>query len=233
MRNTTGFSGIDQLATTALSDATETLLASLERAALFDHPFRHWVAAKVFPASVVYDLRALPIASAGTDGVSGKRELHNDTRAYFDAANIARFPACAAVAQAFQSPVIIQAIERLTGADLTKTYVRLEYAQDTEGFWLEPHTDLGVKRLTMLIYLADGVEDQSDLGTDLFADAGTWAKRSAFEDNTAVIFVPGGDTWHGLQRRPIRGVRRSVIMNYVTEDWRAREQLSWPDSPVR
>jgi len=28
-------------------------------------------------------------------------------------------------------------------------------------------------------------------------------------------------------------VRRSVILNYVTHDWRARDQLSYPDQPVR
>ena len=44
--------------------------------------------------------------------------------------------------------------------------MRLEYAQDTDGFWLEPHTDLGVKLFTMLIYLPDSGE-QNDLGTDI------------------------------------------------------------------
>jgi hypothetical protein len=28
-------------------------------------------------------------------------------------------------------------------------------------------------------------------------------------------------------------VRKSVIMNYVTDDWRAREQLAYPATPVR
>jgi hypothetical protein len=47
------------------------------------------------------------------------------------------------------------------------------------------------------------------------------------------VFVPGADTWHGLARRTIEGVRRSIIMNYVTDDWRAREQLAYPTTPVR
>ncbi len=48
-----------------------------------------------------------------------------------------------------------------------------------------------------------------------------------------MIFVPGSDTWHGFEKRPIAGVRRSVILNYVTDEWRAREQLSYPEAPVR
>lgn len=164
--------------------------------------------------------------------MSGKRELHNDQRRYFDADNNARFPVCTAVADAFQSGEVAQTIEAATGADLSGAYVRLEYAQDIDGFWLEPHTDLGVKRFTMLIYLSD-CPGQGDLGTDIFSDPHTWAARPPFMDNTALVFVPGSNTWHGLTRRPIDGVRRSIIMNYVTDDWRAREQLAYPTTPVR
>jgi hypothetical protein len=177
-------------------------------------------------------LRRLPFPSPDLRGVSGKRELHNDQRHYFDAANNRRFEACAAVAGAFQSAPVVRAIGATTGAVLTGSYVRLEYAQDTEGFWLQPHTDLGVKLFTMLIYLPES-EDQGDLGTDLYADPDTWSKRPPFTDNSAVVFVPGANSWHGLGRRPIPGVRKTVIMNYVTDQWRAREQLAYPDTPVR
>jgi hypothetical protein len=163
--------------------------------------------------------------------VSGKRELHNDQRVYFDVPATLRFDECAAVADAFQSARVCLAIQAATGADLSETYVRLEYAQDVDGFWLEPHTDLGVKRFTMLIYLAES-PDQADLGTDIYSAPGVWAKRPLFSDNAALVFVPGGDTWHGLAPRPIAGVRRSIIMNYVTAEWRAREQLAYPDRPV-
>ena len=215
------------------SNVEAVLNASLAAARPSDQPFRHWTVSDVFPETVLATLRSLPIAPASTHGVSGKRELHNDVRRYLDRETMARFPACAEVAAAFQSAAVVATIERVMGADLSGTFVRLEYAQDVDGFWLQPHTDLGVKRFTMLIYLDDGAVDQSDLGTDLFADADTWAKRSAFVDNTALVFVPGDDTWHGLLRRPIAGVRRSLIMNYVTAEWRARDQLAYPETPVR
>ena len=212
---------------------TAALLDSLAAAEPFAEPYAHWIARGVFPPAVAATLNQLPIATAGTEGVSGKRELHNDTRQYFDAANMARFPACAAVARAFQSPAVVGRIETVMKTDLTGAYVRLEYAQDIDGFWLEPHTDLGVKRFTMLIYLNAEGDAQAGLGTDIFADPSTWAKSPPFDDNTALIFVPGAKTWHGLRQRPIAGVCRSVIMNYVTTDWRAREQLAFPDTPVQ
>ncbi len=209
-----------------------SLIASFARSAPQPTPFRHWLLSDVFPDGVTRDLCRLPFTRPDLNGVSGKRELHNDQRHYFDAENNARFDVCAAVADAFQSPEVTQAIELATGVDLEGAYVRLEYAQDADGFWLEPHTDLGVKRFTMLIYLSDS-PDQADLGTDIFSDPETWAARPPFTDNTALVFVPGSNTWHGLTRRPIEGVRRSVIMNYVTDEWRAREQLAYPTTPVR
>jgi len=209
-----------------------SLVAAFDKARVDRDPYPHWILKDVFPADLARALKSLPFPMPDLGGISGKRELHNDQRHYFDAANNARFDVCAAVADAFQSSAVVGCIESGTGADLRQSYVRLEYAQDTDGFWLEPHTDLGVKRFTMLIYLADDAT-QDDLGTDIYRDHETWAKRTTFADNSALIFVPGAQTWHGLQRRPIRGVRRSVIMNYVTEAWRARDQLAYPTTPVR
>lgn len=224
----TSLSSPDELTEAVTVSLTDCLAARRQ----FDEPFRHWMVADVFPPAVAAALRSLPFPRVALGGVSGKRELHNDERRYFDAGNNARFAECAAVADAFQSAHVVESIEEGTGAELSASFVRLEYAQDTDGFWLEPHTDLGVKKFTMLIYLSDGA-GQVDLGTDIYADRETWAKRTAFADNTALIFVPGHNTWHGLARRPITGVRKSVIMNYVTAAWRARDQLAYPATPVR
>jgi hypothetical protein len=223
--HTASHSNLTQIVTTSLLDA-------FRRAESDRDPFPHWILHNVLPAGATKVLRALPFAPADLHGVSGKREFHNDQRHYFDAKTNARFELCGAIADAFQSPQVVRALGDMVGSDLSGAYVRLEYAQDTDGFWLNPHTDLGVKRLTLLIYLSESV-DQADLGTDIYRDPETWAKRPRFEDNAALMFVPGANTWHGMERRRIPGVRRSVIMNYVTDDWRAREQLAYPDTPVR
>ena len=43
-----------------------------------------------------------------------------------------------------------------------------------------------------------------------------------------MVFVPANNTYHGFEKRPIKGVRTSLIINYVTNEWRAREQLVLP-----
>ncbi len=47
-----------------------------------------------------------------------------------------------------------------------------------------------------------------------------------------MIFVPSDSTYHGFEPREIQGIRKSVIINYVTNEWRAREQLAYPATPV-
>ena len=47
--------------------------------------------------------------------------------------------------------------------------------------------------------------------------------------NGGFVFVPGSDTWHAFHRRPIHGVRRSLIINYVRPEWRSRHELAYPD----
>ena len=213
-----------------VSEAKAALAASLGAAARAEAPYRHWDLSNIFGEEVVSELASLPFPAPELGGLSGARELHNNTRRYFDQTNIAAFPVCRTIAETFQDPETVGMIERATGANLEGCYLRIEYAQDVDGFWLAPHTDLGVKKLTMLYYLGD--EGQADLGTDIYADGETWAKRSTFSADSALVFVPSNNTWHGFSPRPINGVRKSVIINYVTDEWRAREQLAYPNQPV-
>ena len=209
-----------------------TVAASIAGRKAFDKPYRHYLVEDFFPADMAHDLAHLPFAAPMLDGVSGKRELHNDTRSYFDAAAMRRFPVMRAVAEALQSPAVTKLIARTFDAPIDDTFLRLEYAQDIDGFWLQPHTDLGVKKFTCLIYLSEGPGHER-LGTDIYSSPERHFGSSPFKRGGAMIFVPGDNTWHGFEKRRIEGVRRSVILNYVTHDWRAREQLSFPDQTVR
>jgi hypothetical protein len=47
-----------------------------------------------------------------------------------------------------------------------------------------------------------------------------------------LIFIPANNTWQGFHKRPIQGIRRSLIVNYVGAEWRARHELAFPDQPV-
>lgn len=177
------------------------------------------------------DIAALELPVSGVGDLSGKREYHNDTRHYIDQANIAAHECAASLAHAFQAPRMVALIEAFFKTAIDGTFLRIEYAQDTSGFWLEPHTDLGVKRLTLLLYLPNA-GGQDDLGTDIYNADKSWAKRAPFAPNSAMAFVPGGDTYHGFEAREIKGVRKSLILNYVTTDWRDRDQLCFPEATV-
>ena len=221
-----------QSATASVDDIKAAVRASIAARQSFDKPYHHALIHNLFPAAVARELTDLPFQAPGLDGVSGKRELHNDKRRYFDAATNAEHPVMGRIAEALQATDIVSEFARAFDAPLDGTFLRLEYAQDIDGFWLEPHTDLGVKKFTCLIYLSDGPGHEK-LGTDIYASKEEHFGAPPFTPNSALIFVPGTDTWHGFEKRPIEGVRRSVILNYVSQDWRAREQLSFPDAPVR
>jgi hypothetical protein len=203
---------------------------SLRAASAVDAPYRHWILRGVLPDDVAQALDALPFEAPPLDGVSGSREIHNNTRRYIDAAAIAQHAVARSLAEAFQHPDTVAAVEEVTGAALDGCCLRIEYAQDTDGFWLKPHTDLGVKKFTLLYYLSPDAAE--DLGTDIYADGDTWSHRAPFEPGAALAFVPSDCTWHGFELRPIAVVRKSLIVNYVTEAWMAREQLAYPDRPV-
>ena len=217
--------------TNASGAVVASLLESFAAAEARETPYRHWLLDRCFPAGTIDEVLDLPFPAPQLGGVSGKREVHNATRKYFDTENRGKFPVVAAVADALQDPRVTGAIERKFGTKLGGSYLRIEYAQDTDGFWLEPHTDLGVKLFTFLLYLSKD-PSHADLGTDIYDREKQHVGRSPFAPNAAMIFVPSDITYHGFESRKIHGVRKSIIINYVTNEWRAREQLAFPDMPI-
>jgi hypothetical protein len=211
-------------------DLADALVLGVQKASFCAHPFPNWRFSSLFPERIAAALGNLPFDPSPLTGASGRRELHNERRRYFSGDMLREFPVAREVAEAFQSARVVQALVMLTGALLMGAFLRIEYAVDLDGFWLEPHTDLGVKVFSLLIQL--GSPGQEALGTDLYAAPDAWAERVPFGWNTALGFVPSARSWHGFEPRPINGVRRSLIVNYVTDEWRERSQLAFADRPV-
>ena len=84
----------------------------------------------------------------------------------------------------------------------------------------------------MVIYLCLG-PDAKGWGTDIYDSDKKLVGSSSAEFDSAVIFIPGENTWHGFEPRKIVGVRRLMEINYVRPSWRSREQLSFPDRPIK
>lgn len=202
-------------------------LSCLSRARRETWPYDYWLLDQALPERVVDDIASLPFAPPGKPVFDGRREANNSTRVYFSPEMQARFPVCREVAQGFKEPRVLEAIRKTTGRDVAQGHLRIEYCQDVDGFWLEPHVDIPVKLYTMLVYLS-GEPELRDAGTEVY-DAAPEHKTVAtapYERNKGLIFIPGKETWHGFRKRPIRGVRKSIIVNYVAGDWRAKEELA-------
>lgn len=226
-------------ANTALKEqpmaATDAVAASfihaLETAKRSDVPWRHWLMSSVLPADIAREVVSLPINPAKILDTKGRRETNNASRVHFAGARIAEFPVVRAICEAFQSDPVTSSIERICGISLGGTNLRVEFCQDTEGFWLEPHTDIGVKKYTMLIYLSEGPGCDT-WGTDVMSDANTYVGRAPSPYNSGLIFIPAGNTWHAFQPRPIVGVRRALMINFVGPEFRNRFELAYPDQPI-
>ena len=204
---------------------------SLLNATAVRAPFPHWLLRDVLPPWLRDAAHALPFPPPALGDTLGKRETYNSRRIFMSEENRERFLACAMLADAFQDEATVGLLEDLTGTTLAGGFTRIEYCLDTDGFWLEPHTDIGAKMLTLLIYLSDH-PDAENWGTDIMDAAGNVLERASGATNHGLVFVPGPDTWHGFVKRRIAGTRRSLIVNYVKPEWRSRHELAFPDQAV-
>ncbi len=217
------------LATSAACVA-QSVLAAFQAPARTE-PFRHWILDAVLPGISAARLARLdPPGEAVGDG-GGRRETHNDRRVFLSPALQAADADCRDLAQALHAPGVVAALAARCGTHLDGTRLRIEYCRDHDGFWLEPHTDIGAKLFTLLIYLNTPPPGE-DWGTDLYDAAGALAGTAPSRANAGVAFVPGPDTWHGYRRRPITGARRTLIVNYVVPDWRSVHELAFPEALV-
>ncbi len=194
-------------------------------------PYRHWFLEDVLPEDVCNAIKALPFDPPRIEDTKGKREAHNDTRTFFSVEHRERFDVCRAVAEALQDGETVRKLERTCGITLKGGFLRIEYCQDTEGFWLEPHTDISEKLFTMLVYLSTDAGSEK-WGTDILDENLDLVMTVPYAFNCGLIFIPGANTWHGFHKRPISGVRKLIIVNYVKDEWRSRHELAYPHQAV-
>ncbi len=204
-----------------------SLLDCLRNLNHISRPFDHWLLTNALPEGFCEALTSLPFKLPQDNVFNGKRETNNSTRIYFTPENQAKFVVCRRVVEGFKDAGVKSAIEEATGTDLSKTRLRIEYCQDAGGFWLEPHTDIFVKKFTMLVYLTDDV-NLSKAGTDIHEGPPDfkYVGSAPYGKNLGVIFIPGTNTWHGVGHHPFKGIRKSIIINYVTSDWQDTWELA-------
>ncbi len=213
--------------TLTINPVANSFLACLANARHVTDPFDFWLLDGALPEADVDAIAELPVAAPADVVFSGRRETNNSSRMFFDAGAQETYPVCRRVVDGFKDARVIAAIEAETGAKLAGTRLRIEYCQDAPGFWLEPHTDISVKKFTMLVYLLDDPALRL-AGTDIHAGPPdySYVTTAPYGRNLGVIFIPGKNTWHGVGHHPLKGLRKSIIINYVAPDWRDTFELA-------
>lgn len=211
-------------------EVADHFLRSLRAAQREEKPYRHWKMTDVLPTDMCTGLLTLPIAPPTIYDRDGTRDTYNQSRAFITPELRRDFPACQVLADALQRADVARQLAETFEIVAEGSHLRVEYIQDTDGAWLEPHRDIPDKLFSMVVYLCTGPEAK-EWGTDIYDDDRKWIGRAAADFNTAVTFKAGPNTWHGFDKRPIKGVRRLLEINYV-QKWRDRGQLAFPDRPV-
>jgi hypothetical protein len=196
-----------------------------------DWPYRTWKMKEVLPLNLCIGILTLPICPAFLGKTDGTRGTYNDQRTFITPTLRGKFACCQALADALQRPTVARQLAETCAIQVEGSYLRMEYIQDIDRAWLEPHRDIPEKLFSMVIYLFHG-PDSVEWGTDIYDHDMKWIGRATGAFNSATIFIAGPHTWHGFEPRTIVGVRRLMEINYVTPDWRRRDQLAFPDRPI-
>jgi hypothetical protein len=211
-------------------DIARHFAAALAAAERLELPYRRWSLKQVLPIEACTAILVLPVAPPHLGDTDGTRNSYNAQRCFFTPKMRQDFAICENLAEAMQDPLVVRQFAQTCEIDPKDCFVRIEYIQDIDGAWLEPHRDIKEKVFSMVIYLCTGPE-AAGWGTDIYDDDVKWIGRSSAEFDSATIFKAGPNTWHGFDKRKIIGVRRLMEVNYV-RDWRDRDQLAFPDRPI-
>jgi len=211
--------------TNTKNNIVEIVNRNLKNAELKTNPFNHWIFNKVLPIKIAEDFLKLLIDVPEISFYSGKRETNNSTRVFLNKENCSKYSCMQDVVDIFNNPEIILQLSNICGKNLTKGKLRIEYTMDTGSFWLEPHLDIKEKMITFLVYLSND-PNSSEWGTTVYNNDLTFHSKAPYKQNLGLMFMADKNTWHGVPEQNIQGIRRNLIINYVTSDWKSVHELA-------
>ncbi|MAH53562.1 MAG: hypothetical protein QGF80_05375 [Pelagibacteraceae bacterium] len=188
-------------------------------------PFKHWLFDGVLSEETIDELLKLPLPVPKIEKHTGKRESQNQTRVFLNKECCNKHSVAKNVTNVFNHPSIISKLSNICGRDLTKGKLRIEYTLDTGDFWLEPHLDIKEKLVTFLIYLSKD-PGSSEWGTTIYNRDLSFHSKAPYKSNMGLMFMAGEDTWHGVPKQNIQGIRKNLIINFVTKDWKSINELA-------
>tara|TARA_Y100001935_G_scaffold15059_1_gene11276 strand:- start:92 stop:754 length:663 start_codon:yes stop_codon:yes gene_type:complete len=205
----------------------------------FDDPFLHWELNKPLTDEQINEIIRADIdnplehnlnydGTRAIDGGEGKfRQGIADGgkalkfRCFVTKENSNSFPHLTKFINELQAKETTETISKLTGKDLSNSYVRVEVICDRQGFWLKPHCDIKEKLMSCLLFINKHNESEN-LGTDLYDSNLKRVKTLPYKDNYGYFFTSGPNTWHGMEKKEIKKERRCLQVNYVSfkTDWK-------------
>lgn len=193
----------------------------------YNFPFKHWQLKDFFESSIIENIFSLDIPT-GPNGYNSRDVEDDSERAFITPEFINKYSDFKDIVDIFSNDNFKLILEEKYNINL-KNYpkLRMEYMQDLSGFKIKPHTDELVKAVTMVIYFTDDERYIDSLGTEIYLnEEKDGMKKIPFKYNTGIVFVPDGkSTWHGFTDVDFDIIRRSIIINYVTDEWRDVHQL--------
>jgi len=177
------------------------------------NPFKHYTFTQFFCDKELAEINNLQLAnhSASLDGA----RTTNNNRFFVDKDNMSDNFTLARVVDFFLRDEIIDMFESESGKTIRGNYLRVEFIEDKEKSWLEPHVDISEKLMSFLVYL-NNTDESEDIGTALYDSNKKYVTTVPYIDNTGFYFYPDTDTWHGLESVKIKERRRAVMVNYCT-----------------
>ena len=148
-------------------------IGALKGSRRLETPYRRWALAEVFPEALCTAILVLPIAPPVLGETDGTRDTYNKSRAFFTPKLRADFPVVEALSEALQRPDVARQLGETVEFEPDGKFLRVEYIQDLDGAWLEPHRDVPEKIFSMVVYLCTGPEAK-DWGTDIYDDDKKW-----------------------------------------------------------
>ena len=169
-------------------------------------------------------------------GISSENERFNIPVVDDRAAAATALPALEALWKTLSDQRIVTLLMQKFTEDIAKRHTTadipvepaLEVIEDRSGYALAPHTDTHRKLVTTLIYLAEPGADET-LGTSIYAledpkklgpevrngarmprEAFAAVSRVPYRPNTALIFAPGMQSFHGVEAVAPGKTRRLV-----------------------
>tara|TARA_Y100000816_G_C25988865_1_gene516467 strand:+ start:313 stop:975 length:663 start_codon:yes stop_codon:yes gene_type:complete len=205
----------------------------------FDHPFLHWELNQPLTDEQINEIIRADIdnplehnlnydGTRAIDGGEGKfRQGIADGgkalkfRCFVTKENSKSFPHLTKFINELQAKETTEKISKLTGKDLSNSYVRVEVICDRQGFWLKPHCDIKEKLMSCLLFINKHNESEN-LGTDFYDSNLKRVKTLPYKDNYGYFFTSGPNTWHGMEKKEIKKERRCLQVNYVSfkTDWK-------------